>query len=153
MMPSAPSVQTVPPPPAIRPVLCVSVAVVRAGRVLVAARTVPPMAGLYSLPGGKVEFGERLQEAALRELAEEVDVAAEIVGFADFAEIIRDENGTAVHAVVCAFAARWRGGEPQPGPEAHDPRWVLPADLASMPTTDGLQAIAARAVAMVEAAP
>ncbi len=141
------------PDRAARPVLCVSTAVVRDGRVLVAARPSAPMAALYSLPGGKVEFGETLEQAALRELAEEVGVTADIVGFAGFAEIIRADAGRPMHAVVCAFAGRWREGEPRPGPEADDPRWVGLAELAALPTTDGLGAIAARALALVEAAP
>jgi 8-oxo-dGTP pyrophosphatase MutT (NUDIX family) len=54
------------------PLLAASCAVVRGGRVLVASRTRAPLADVWSLPGGLVEPGERLDEAALRELAEEV---------------------------------------------------------------------------------
>ncbi len=134
---------------AARPALCVSVAVVRDGRVLVAARPSAPMALLYSLPGGKVEFGEELHDAALRELREEVGVEAEIAGFAGFAEIIEREGPAPFHAVVCAFAGRWLAGEPVAGPEADDPRWVTLAELAALPTTKDLDAIAARALALV----
>jgi ADP-ribose pyrophosphatase YjhB (NUDIX family) len=53
-----------------RPILAVSVAVFREGRVLVGRRARPPMAGRFSLPGGVVEVGETLVEAAARELYE-----------------------------------------------------------------------------------
>ena len=66
-----------------RPILAVSLAVFREGRVLVARRARAPLKGLYSLPGGVVEIGETLHEAALRELDEEVGLEARIVAFSD----------------------------------------------------------------------
>ena len=64
------------------PFLGASVAVFRDGRVLLAARgPAAPMEGLFSLPGGGVEPGETLAEAALRELREEIGVEAELIGF------------------------------------------------------------------------
>src|SRR3712207_1239667 len=120
-----------------RPFLAASIAVLRDGRVLVAARGRGPMAGRYSLPGGLVEPGETMAEAALRELREEVGVEAEIVGFLDHAEIVeRDEGGRVKHHfVICAHAARWLAGEPQIGVEALDVRWVREDELARLPTT------------------
>jgi 8-oxo-dGTP diphosphatase len=71
-----------------RPILAASVAVFRDGRVLLAARTAPPYDQVFSLPGGLVEPGESLEQAALRELTEETGVTAGIVGFAGHVEII-----------------------------------------------------------------
>ena len=71
-----------------RPILAASVAVFRDGRVLIARRARSPLRGLYSLPGGAVEVGETLRQAALRELAEEVGVAADILAFVDHVEPI-----------------------------------------------------------------
>ena len=59
-----------------RPFLAASIAVFRDGQVLLAERAAPPAARLFSLPGGLVEPGESLQEAALRELEEETGVEA-----------------------------------------------------------------------------
>lgn len=129
-----------------RPILAASVAVLRAGRVLLAGRGRPPLEGLYSLPGGLVEPGETLVEAALRELREEVGVEAEILGFVAPVEIIeRDGRGVRRHFVVCAHAARWLSGEPQTGPEAIDVRWVREDEIAALPTTPGLAGILRRA--------
>ena len=133
-----------------RPFLAASVAVLRDGRVLLAARGRGAMAGRYSLPGGLVEPGETLAEAALRELREEVGVEAEMIGFLDHAEVIeRDEQARVRHHfVVCAHAARWRAGEPQAGAEAVDVRWVAADDLSSLPTTPGLAGILRKAFAL-----
>ena len=74
--------------------LAASVAVFRDGKVLLATRTKPPADQLWSLPGGKVEAGETLEEAALRELDEEVGVTARILGFNRHVEIFgRDAAG------------------------------------------------------------
>jgi 8-oxo-dGTP diphosphatase len=135
-----------------RPFLAVSIAVFRAGRVLLASRTKPPLDMLFTLPGGLVEPGETLPEAALRELAEEVGVEAAIVGFNDHVEFIeRDPDGRVRHHfVIASFAARWRAGEATAGPEAHQVLWALPGDLAGLALTPGLPRIVARARAMVE---
>ncbi|MEH3147293.1 MAG: NUDIX hydrolase [Methylobacterium frigidaeris] len=133
-----------------RPFLAASVAVVRDGRVLVAARGRPPMQGVFSLPGGLVEAGETLAEAALRELHEEVGLAAEIVAVLAPIEIVeRDGDRVLHHYVVLPHAARWLGGEPVTGPEALSLRWVDAADILTLPTTRGLPAVIAGALAAV----
>lgn len=133
-----------------RPHLAASVAVVREGRVLVATRPNPPMASLHTLPGGMVEPGETLGEAALRELREEVGVEAELVGFVAPVEVIeRDGAGRVMHhVVVCAHAARWVSGEPRTGPEAGDVRWVTEEELAGLPATPGLGPVVRGALAL-----
>lgn len=114
---------------------------------LLASRTKAPSDGLFSLPGGRVEPGETLREAAVREVMEEVGVAIEITGFADHAEIIEhDASGTPlVHYVVCCFAARWIAGEPQTGPEAGEILWADDAQIAALKTTKNLPLIVKRA--------
>ena len=126
-----------------RPILADSVAVIRDGRILLAARGKPPSEGLYSLPGGMVETGETLGEAALRELREEVGVVAKLIGLIAPVEFIeRDEQGHIKHhVVIAAHAARWVSGEPQTGPEAKDIRWVTERDIVDLPMTAGLTGI------------
>jgi 8-oxo-dGTP diphosphatase len=130
-----------------RPYLGVSVAVFRAGRVLLVRRIKPPFAGAFSLPGGLVEVGETLEGAALRELREEVQVDARIVAFNRHVESIdRDSAGIIRHHyVIASFAGEWIAGEAKPGPEAGETVWVEPARLAGVDCTPHI-------VAVVEAA-
>src|SRR5260221_10979907 len=122
----------------IRPVLCASAAVFRDGKLLLARRTKPPF--LWSLPGGAVEWGETLSQAALRELREETGVEAEIAGYAGHSEVmLKNEKGNVFdHFVIVAFAARWRAGEAKTGLEASAVEWVDPARLGEYEITEGL---------------
>jgi ADP-ribose pyrophosphatase YjhB (NUDIX family) len=131
-----------------RPELGVSTAVFRNGRVLLAQRAGGSLAGLWSLPGGRVEFGERLAEAALRELQEEVQVKAEIVDYAGMVEVMPRE-GPQFHFLVVAFAARWVSGEPQTGPEASAVIWADPITLDGLPVTDDLHRLVGQAAALI----
>jgi mutator protein MutT len=136
----------------IRPMLAASVGVYREGRVLLGERLVEPARGLYTFPGGRVEMGETLAEAALRELMEEVGVTAEIAGFIDHVETVvpAKDGGVAFHAVVCAFAGRWIAGEPTSSAEIGQTIWARPEDVQRWPTTKGLAAIVRKGLAIVE---
>ena len=136
-----------------RPILAVSLAVFRDGRALVARRARAPLLGLYSLPGGVVEIGKSLEAAALRELGEEVGVAAEILGFNRHVESIhRDAAGVRWHFVIASFFGRWTGGEPRASDEAEAPLWVDPRALGDLPTTPGLEETLRGAARLFEAA-
>jgi 8-oxo-dGTP diphosphatase len=130
--------------------IAASVAVFRDDRVLLAARGRPPLADIWSLPGGLVETGETLAEAALRELAEETGVVAEIIGFVRPIEFIeRDEGGRVRHHfVICPHAARWVSGDGVVSAEAPALAWVTRADIGRHRTTPGLVPILALAFDM-----
>lgn len=134
-----------------RPVLAASIAVFRGGKVLLATRTKPPADRLWSLPGGKVEAGETLEQAALRELEEEVGVRARIIGFNRHVEIFGRDGADAVthHFVVASFVGQWLSGEPVPGPEAGAVMWADPLRLGGLPTTRELADVLRRAAALV----
>lgn len=133
-----------------RPFLAASVAVLRGEEVLLAARGRPPLDRVFSLPGGVVETGESLAEAALRELREETGVEADLIGFLGPIEYLdRDEEGRVRHHfVICAHAARWRSGEGVVGEEAAEIRWLPEEAIGSVPTTPGLLPILRSAFAL-----
>jgi 8-oxo-dGTP diphosphatase len=126
------------------PQLATSAAIFRDGKVLLVRRARPPGKGLYSLPGGRVEFGESLAEALAREVMEETGLVIDIVGLSGFREVL-PKDGVGGHYLVMPFAARWVEGEPELNDELDDFAWVDPADIGQYKTTDGLAAILAMA--------
>ncbi len=134
-----------------RPVLGASIAVWRGKDVLLVQRAKPPLKGIWSLPGGHVEFGETLEDAAHRELFEETGVEAEIAGRVDLVEIIRADDAGRLdrHFVVAVFAARWLSGEARAGDDAMDVRWAKLDALSEIAMTEGTAEVIRRSWAMV----
>lgn len=100
------------------PTPCVGVVCLKDGQVLLIRRGKPPRLGEWSLPGGRIEPGERTIDAALRELREETGVEAEILGLVDVIDGLFPEHGR--HYVLIDYAARWVGGDPVAGDDARD---------------------------------
>jgi 8-oxo-dGTP diphosphatase len=135
-----------------RPFLAVSAAIIRDGRVLIVRRARPPAEGVFTLPGGVVEAGEPLQEALLREVREETALTVEPIALAGYREVIRRDDSGRVerHFVILAFAARWIAGEPVLNAELTEARWMLPAEIDGLQTTEGLAEIVRAAFAHAE---
>jgi ADP-ribose pyrophosphatase YjhB (NUDIX family) len=131
-----------------RPYLAVSAAIIRDGKVLVVRRARQPALGIFTLPGGGVETGETLMQAVTREVREETSMDIEPVALAGHREaIVRDAQGRVErHFVILCFAARWLSGEPVLNEELDDARWLAPAALSSLRTTEGLAEIVAAAI-------
>jgi len=134
-----------------RPFLAVSAAIFRNGKVLVVRRARKPALNLYTLPGGAVEAGETLVEAAIREVREETSLSIEPVALAGHREVIaRDDAGKVErHFVILCFASRWLAGEPVLSDELDDSRWVDPSELENYRTTDGLAEIVTTAATLL----
>jgi ADP-ribose pyrophosphatase YjhB (NUDIX family) len=126
-----------------RPYLAVSAAIFRAGRVLIVRRGVPPMQGIYTLPGGGVELGETLEQAVMREVREETGLAIEPLSLAGYRQVIaRDSEGKIErHFVILPFAARYLAGEISLNAELAEAKWLLPSELSGLRTTEGLAEI------------
>jgi ADP-ribose pyrophosphatase YjhB (NUDIX family) len=130
-----------------KPELAVSAAIFRDGKVLLVRRAGAPARGLWTLPGGRVEVGERLVEAVKREVIEETGLTIDVVGLAGYREsILSDAVGDrGRHFVILPFAARWVAGEVTLNHELDDGRWLPVEDITGLPTTDGLLEILRRA--------
>ncbi|MGD0144898.1 MAG: NUDIX domain-containing protein [Rhizomicrobium sp.] len=104
------------------------------GQVLLIRRAKAPRKGEWSLPGGKVEFGETLTAAVHREVREETGLEVEILGLVDVAETIRDAAAGAPddHFVLIDFAARVVSGTAQAASDAADARWFDMEELADL---------------------
>jgi 8-oxo-dGTP diphosphatase len=131
-----------------RPYLAVSAAIVRDGKVLLVRRARNPAFGVYTLPGGGVETGETLVEAIAREVREETSLTVEPVALAGHREVIvRDaQDRIERHFVIMCYAACWRSGEIVLNDELDDARWLVPAEMTGLRTTEGLAEIVASAI-------
>lgn len=135
-----------------RPQLAVSAAIFRDGEVLLVRRARGPGLGHYSLPGGRVEFGETLTQALIREVLEETGLGIAIVGVAGWREALPDPaRGMTGHFVIMSFAARWTGGEVRLNDELDDALWRAPGDYGALPTTAGLDGIIQAAFRLISA--
>jgi len=107
------------------------------------------MLGVYAFPGGRVELGETLAEAAARELKEETGLEAGSLEFlAHVDAITREGDRVSAHFVIVAFTARWIGGEPAPGPELDAFAWVRGDDILAYVTTPELPRLVEKALAL-----
>jgi 8-oxo-dGTP diphosphatase len=126
------------------------VAIFRGGDVLLVERGAGALKGLWSLPGGHIEPGERAQAAALLEAVEETGVEAEITGLVDIHEVILhgDEDELTAHYLIAVFCGRWLAGEPVPAGDAAGARFMPINDVGTgrcPPLTEGAAALINRA--------
>jgi 8-oxo-dGTP diphosphatase len=114
------------------PIPAVGVVCLRGEEVLLIRRGAPPRLDEWSLPGGRIEPGEGVRNAALRELREETGVEAGLIGLIDVVDGVFPDVGR--HYVLIDFAAEWRSGEPSAGDDA--------AEAAFFPVPEALTLIA-----------
>lgn len=134
------------------PVPAVIAVVIREGRALLVRRANPPDAGLWGFPGGKIEFGETVKAAAVRELLEETGVRAQAQDVVTTLDIlVKDPSGEMrQHFILIAVHCRWMSGDPVAGDDALEARWFPVADLdpARLPMSADVDAIARRVLSL-----
>lgn len=120
--------------------------VFREDRVLLVLRGKPPAEKQWSIPGGCVELGETLQEAAEREIAEEAGIIIQArKPIYTFDVIERDENGDIrFHYVIVDLAADYVRGELSAGDDAVDVSWVSLKDLNERNVSDATRKLLAQ---------
>ncbi|MDH3295287.1 MAG: NUDIX domain-containing protein [Acidimicrobiia bacterium] len=125
------------------PQLAVGAVVIADQHLLLIERGRPPSVGLWTVPGGRVEAGERLEDAVQREVAEETGLAVScgaLIGWvqrlgSDFNFVILDFAATISQSPVGESRSL---PAPRPGDDASDARWVRLDRLAELPLVDGL---------------
>lgn len=139
-----------------RPVATVGVVCLRGEAVLLVKRGNPPRQGQWSLPGGRLEWGETLTEGALRELFEETAVRAEVLGLVDVVDGVMASRTTGEvvrHYIMIDFACRWVSGEPVAGDDAADARFFPLAEALAAVEWEETRRVIVQAVERFGAAP
>jgi ADP-ribose pyrophosphatase YjhB (NUDIX family) len=106
-----------------------------------------PLKGYWSLPGGVLEIGERLEDAIRREVAEETGLEVKPLGiFEVFERINLDRSGRPeYHYVLVDYLCRVTGGELRPGDDVSRVEWVREAHLPDYRITEGTVAVIQKA--------
>lgn len=118
-----------------RPEVCVGAIAVFDGCILLVRRGRGPAQGSWSVPGGRVERGESLAEAVVRELAEETGLSGVCESMVGWAELIDPDH----HYVILDFGVTiLSDSDPVAGDDAAEVRWVPMSEVADLRLADGL---------------
>jgi ADP-ribose pyrophosphatase YjhB (NUDIX family) len=128
------------------PLVGVGGVVVHRNRVLLIRRGGEPLKGEWSIPGGLLEVGEELSQAACRELKEETGLAVEPLEIVEvFDRIFRQGRRVRYHFVIVDYVCRLKGGRLRPASDVLEACWVRREDLGKFHLTRKATAVALRA--------
>lgn len=121
-----------------QPLIGVGAIIVQDDKILLTKRGSEPGKGKWSVPGGLVELGEKLEKAVIREVKEETNLDVEIVRLIDAVDnIIRNSNGRLqFHFIILDYLAKVRNGTLQPSSDVLDTRWVRLTEAEDYDVTD-----------------
>ena len=107
------------------------------GALLLIERGKPPGLGLWTIPGGRVEYGESLVDACQREVLEETGITV-VIG--EMVTIFEPVTADFHYVIIDYLGSVAAGSRPEPiaGDDAADARWITRAELLTMPLTTGL---------------
>ncbi|MCW5752750.1 MAG: NUDIX hydrolase [Alphaproteobacteria bacterium] len=134
-----------------RPIVAVGLVIWRGPRLLLIQRGRPPRLGQWSLPGGAQELGERVEDAARREIVEEAGIEIGPLHLIEVVDSIqRDDAGRILyHYTLVDFTAEWQGGEARPGGDVMALRWVERGELGGYSLWSETHRIIERAAALM----
>ncbi|HTC94868.1 MAG TPA: NUDIX hydrolase [Terriglobales bacterium] len=135
-----------------RPIVGVGAVIVADGQVVLVRRGREPLLGQWSIPGGVVEVGESLRQAAAREALEETGLEVEAAEVLEVFESIvpgaeLNAGKAQYHYVIIDFLCHTKSGELRAGGDALEARWVRRDQLAELKVSDSACKVIAKAFA------
>jgi 8-oxo-dGTP diphosphatase len=112
------------------------------GRVLLVKRGRPPKVGAWSLPGGRVEPGESLEQAIVREVCEETGLTVRVRAPLGVVRLEAEGFSYDIHEFSCEVVGP---AAPSPGDDASDVRWASAAELAALGVSPSVARVVRRA--------
>ncbi len=128
------------------PANAASVALIHKQKVLLIKRAYAPYQHLWTLPGGRIEPGETIEQCAVREIREELGL-----NIADVRPVLEQSLGTDKVFRLAVFATQSFSGVIAPSDEIAGFQWVNPDEIGDLPTTSRLDLVLAKAFALFEA--
>jgi 8-oxo-dGTP diphosphatase len=134
-----------------RPVLGVGAVIVDVGRVLLVKRGHEPLKGQWSLPGGVVEVGETLKQAAAREVLEETGLVVDVGPVIDIVERVQraPDGRVEYHFVIVDYLGKPTGGTLASASDADAAEWVAFDDVDRFGLTEAAKDVISKARAML----
>ncbi|PKU23252.1 NUDIX hydrolase [Telmatospirillum siberiense] len=133
------------PPP--RPLIGVGAMVWKDGRFLLIRRGHAPRQGSWTLPGGRQELGESVEQAAVREILEETGVAIRVTDLLAVVDLIDGADAEPrFHYTVIDVEAEWLSGEAVAGDDADAVAWADPRHLDDYRLSRAMQRVVALGV-------
>ena len=130
-----------------QPIVGVGAVVFQDKDILLMKRGQPPAMGLWAIPGGVLNLGEKLRDGVAREVLEECMITIEVGDIIDVIDaVIRDEKGAIqFHYVLCDFLAEYKAGHVLPASDVLDASWFKYSEVLALNTTRGTQKVVKRA--------
>lgn len=133
------------------PLVGVGAVIIENDRVLLVKRGHPPLLGEWSIPGGVLELGEMLRDAAIREAREETGLIVQtdaLLGVFD--RVLRENGQIRYHYVLIDFLCRRLAGDPCCGTDADEVRWFTRDEVAQLKLAPDTAEVIARGFAIIE---
>lgn len=121
------------------PIPAVAAVIVEEGEILLVRRGGRVAIGTWALPGGKIEWGETMEQAVRREAREETGLSVEVQKIAGVFDLIIYDVEIDAHYVIVDFFARRISGELRSGDDADECRWVPLSQLDAYPLAPQLR--------------